>query len=178
MQALPEPASFLQSLHLSGCLGRPGLVLFMCCQPCTELGIGFNLFRFTNRPRQKLNLFFFLKYPVIFLTVCDLVVCFVSYEYFQITALFHFQRLDASLKKATPWLVLAGSGPAADLISELLDSFPSVPLSPTSPPAEGEAAEALSTEFRDRVRDKVRRHFPAEADPEKLVDSVSQIAHV
>lgn len=77
-----------------------------------------------------------------------------------------------------PWLVLAGSGPAADLISELLDSLFSVVLSPTSPPAEGEAAEGLSTELRDWVHDKVRRHFPAEAELEKLVDSVSQTAHV
>lgn len=87
------------------------------------------------------------------------------------------QRLDASLKKATPWLVLAGSGPAADLISELLDNLSPVSLSPTSPPVEGEAAQGLSTEHRDRVRDKVRKHFPAEAELEKLVDNVSQTAH-
>uniref|UniRef100_A0A8C3AK23 Transient receptor potential cation channel, subfamily M, member 4a n=1 Tax=Cyclopterus lumpus TaxID=8103 RepID=A0A8C3AK23_CYCLU len=43
------------------------------------------------------------------------------------------KRLDVSLRKATPWLVLAGSGPAADFISELLDY-----LSTISPPAEGE----------------------------------------
>ena len=79
-----------------------------------------------------------------------------------------------SLKKATPWLVLAGSGPAADLISELLGNLSSVSLSPTSPPAEGEAAQGLSTEHRDRIRDKVREHFPAEAEVEKLVDTVSQ----
>uniref|UniRef100_A0A673AXR3 Transient receptor potential cation channel subfamily M member 4-like n=1 Tax=Sphaeramia orbicularis TaxID=375764 RepID=A0A673AXR3_9TELE len=32
-------------------------------------------------------------------------------------------RLDISLRKATPWLVLAGSGPAADFIGELLGSL-------------------------------------------------------
>ncbi|XP_042360322.1 transient receptor potential cation channel subfamily M member 4a [Plectropomus leopardus] len=85
------------------------------------------------------------------------------------------ERLDASLRKATPWLVLAGSGPAADLVSELLDSLLSVPLSPTSYPAEGEAAEAFTTELRDKVREKVRRHFPAEAELEKLVDSTLSI---
>ncbi|XP_070778551.1 transient receptor potential cation channel subfamily M member 4a isoform X1 [Enoplosus armatus] len=85
------------------------------------------------------------------------------------------ERLDASLRKATPWLVLAGSGPAADLISELLGNLSSVSLSPTSPPAEGEAGEGLSLEHRDRVRDKVRRHFPAEAELEKLVDNALSI---
>lgn len=86
------------------------------------------------------------------------------------------QRLDASLKKATPWLVLAGSGPAADLISELRDNLSTVPLSPASSPpaAEGEAAQGLSSELRDKVRDKVRKHFPSEADVERLVDSVSR----
>eukprot|EP00064_Thunnus_orientalis_P012486 superscaffoldBa00001922_g12521 len=88
------------------------------------------------------------------------------------------ERLDASLRKATPWLVLAGTGPAADLISELLGNLSPVSISPTSPSAEGEAAESLSTELRDRVREKIRKHFPAEAELEKLVDSVSQIAHV
>lgn len=51
-------------------------------------------------------------------------------------------------------------------------------MSPTSPSAEGEATDGLSTELRDRFRDKIRKHFPAEADLEKLVDSVSQMAHV
>uniref|UniRef100_UPI0037E908E4 transient receptor potential cation channel subfamily M member 4a n=1 Tax=Semicossyphus pulcher TaxID=241346 RepID=UPI0037E908E4 len=85
------------------------------------------------------------------------------------------ERLDASLRRETPWLVLAGSGPAADFISELLSDVSSVPLSPTSPPAEGEAAEGLSTELRDRVRDRLRRHFTAEAELERLVDSALSI---
>lgn len=85
------------------------------------------------------------------------------------------ERLDASLRKATPWLVLAGSGPAADLVSELLEHLSSISLSPTSPPAEGDVAEGLSAEFRERVRDKVQRHFPAEAEMEKLVDSALNI---
>ncbi|XP_034395126.1 transient receptor potential cation channel subfamily M member 4a isoform X2 [Cyclopterus lumpus] len=80
------------------------------------------------------------------------------------------KRLDVSLRKATPWLVLAGSGPAADFISELLDY-----LSTISPPAEGEAAEGLSAELRNKVRDQVQRYFPAEAELEKLVDSALSI---
>ncbi|XP_041856895.1 transient receptor potential cation channel subfamily M member 4a [Melanotaenia boesemani] len=78
------------------------------------------------------------------------------------------QRLDASLKKATPWLVLAGSGPAADLIGELMDTFYN--LGPTSPSPEGEKAE-----FCDRVRKRVRRYFPAEAELEELVESAMSI---
>ncbi|CAK6969623.1 transient receptor potential cation channel subfamily M member 4a [Scomber scombrus] len=85
------------------------------------------------------------------------------------------ERLDASLRKSTPWLVLAGTGPAADLISELLSNLSPIVMSPTSPSAEGEPAEGHSTELRDRVRDKIRKHFPAEADVEKLVDSALSI---
>ncbi|KAK9535884.1 hypothetical protein VZT92_008238 [Zoarces viviparus] len=85
------------------------------------------------------------------------------------------ERLDVSLRKATPWLVLAGSGPAADFISDLLDNLSSVPLSTSSPPAEGEAAEGLSTELRDKVCEKVQRYFPAAAELEKLVDSALSI---
>ncbi|XP_075938468.1 transient receptor potential cation channel subfamily M member 4a isoform X1 [Anarhichas minor] len=85
------------------------------------------------------------------------------------------ERLDVSLRKATPWLVLAGSGPAADFITDLLDNLSSVSLSTSSPPAEGEAAEGLSAELRDKVRDKVQRYFPAAAELEKLVDSALSI---
>ncbi|XP_028267278.1 transient receptor potential cation channel subfamily M member 4a isoform X2 [Parambassis ranga] len=87
------------------------------------------------------------------------------------------ERVDASMRKSTPWLVLAGSGPAADFIGELLGNLPTVSLSPTSPPSEVETVEGLSTEFRDRVREKVRKHFPAEGDLQKLVDSALSIYH-
>ncbi|XP_047428672.1 transient receptor potential cation channel subfamily M member 4a [Mugil cephalus] len=83
------------------------------------------------------------------------------------------ERLDASLRKSTPWLVLAGSGPAADLISELVDNL--VALSPTPPLPDGEAAEVLSPDLRDKFRDKVRKHFPAAADLENLVDRALSI---
>ncbi|XP_068580928.1 transient receptor potential cation channel subfamily M member 4a [Cebidichthys violaceus] len=85
------------------------------------------------------------------------------------------ERLDVSLKKATPWLVLAGSGPAADFISDLLETLSSVSLSTSSPPAEGEAAEGPGAELRDKVRDKVQRYFPAAAELEKLVDRALSI---
>ncbi|XP_020505240.1 transient receptor potential cation channel subfamily M member 4a [Labrus bergylta] len=80
------------------------------------------------------------------------------------------ERLDSSLRKQTPWLVLSGSGPAADFISELLTD-----VSPSSPPAEGEAAEGLSTELRDRVRDRLRRYFTAETEMERLLDKALSI---
>ncbi|CAB1341312.1 unnamed protein product, partial [Coregonus sp. 'balchen'] len=61
------------------------------------------------------------------------------------------ERVDLSLKKATPWLVLNGSGPAADLICELLDALSAMPMSPTSPLQEGEGSEKPSAELRDRA---------------------------
>ncbi|XP_008413218.1 transient receptor potential cation channel subfamily M member 4a isoform X2 [Poecilia reticulata] len=78
------------------------------------------------------------------------------------------ERIDTSLKKATPWLVLAGSGKAADFITAVV-------LSPTPPAADGEADKSVSAEFCDWVREKARKHFPAEAEFEKLVDTALSI---
>ncbi|XP_060883276.1 transient receptor potential cation channel subfamily M member 4a [Labrus mixtus] len=80
------------------------------------------------------------------------------------------ERLDSSLRKQTPWLVLSGSGPAADFISELLTD-----VSPSSPPAEGEAAEGLNTELCDRVRDRLQKYFTAETEMERLLDRALSI---
>ncbi|XP_052374339.1 transient receptor potential cation channel subfamily M member 4a isoform X2 [Oncorhynchus keta] len=85
------------------------------------------------------------------------------------------ERVDLSLKKATPWLVLNGSGPAADLICELLDALAAGPMSPPSPQPEAEGSKSPSAELRDRARERVRRHFTAEADLEKLVDRALSI---
>ncbi|XP_045572067.1 transient receptor potential cation channel subfamily M member 4a isoform X2 [Salmo salar] len=85
------------------------------------------------------------------------------------------ERVDLSLEKATPWLVLNGSGPAADLICELLDALSAIPMSPPSPPPEGEGSKSPSAELRDRARERVRRHFTVEADLEKLVDRALSI---
>nr|XP_020463822.1 transient receptor potential cation channel subfamily M member 5-like [Monopterus albus] len=81
------------------------------------------------------------------------------------------ERIDASLKKALPWLVVAGSGPAADLISELLDPSHNS----TSATPEVEAVQGHSPEQRDRICDKIKKHFPDEAEFEKLVDRVLSI---
>lgn len=74
-----------------------------------------------------------------------------------------------SLKKATPWLVLNGSGPAVDMISELLSE-----LSPLASPVDWEGRDSPSTELRDRVRELVKRHFPSRTNLEKLVDQVRE----
>uniref|UniRef100_A0A3Q2P8H9 Transient receptor potential cation channel, subfamily M, member 4a n=1 Tax=Fundulus heteroclitus TaxID=8078 RepID=A0A3Q2P8H9_FUNHE len=85
------------------------------------------------------------------------------------------ERLDTSLKKGTPWLVLAGSGPAADFIGDLLGDLSAGILSPTSLVADAEAIMGVSVEFCDRVREKVRKYFSAEAGLEKLVDTALSI---
>ncbi|KAM6957788.1 transient receptor potential cation channel subfamily M member 4a [Aplochiton taeniatus] len=82
------------------------------------------------------------------------------------------ERVDLSLKKTTPWLVLAGSGPAADLISELLEEVS------TGPPVESEGGtEAQDGVLHELAREKVRRHFQAEVDQEKLVERAMSIYH-
>uniref|UniRef100_A0A8C6PMY1 Transient receptor potential cation channel, subfamily M, member 4a n=1 Tax=Nothobranchius furzeri TaxID=105023 RepID=A0A8C6PMY1_NOTFU len=80
------------------------------------------------------------------------------------------ERLDRSLKTNTPWLVLDGSGPAADFISDLVNTLPVAGHSPASLTAAAEASEGLSSEFRDRVCEHVRKHFPDEAALKNLVD--------
>ncbi|XP_061081253.1 transient receptor potential cation channel subfamily M member 4a [Conger conger] len=81
------------------------------------------------------------------------------------------KRVDLSLQKFTPWLVLAGSGGVADLICEVLKDLSSLNLpSPTSE-AEGDGS---ILELRDRVRDRVKRCYPSK--PEKDIDSMTDRA--
>lgn len=84
--------------------------------------------------------------------------------------------MDLSLKNTTPWLVLAGSGSAADLIAGILKDLSaplSPPVSPTLPTADEESRKSASVELRDRVRERIKKHFPSETELEKLVDQVS-----
>lgn len=84
--------------------------------------------------------------------------------------------MDLSLKNTTPWLVLAGSGSAADLIAGILKDLStplSPPVSPTLPTADEESMKTASVELRDRVRERIKKHFPSETELEKLVDQVS-----
>ncbi|KAG9264139.1 transient receptor potential cation channel subfamily M member 4 [Astyanax mexicanus] len=80
------------------------------------------------------------------------------------------KRMDMSLKKATPWLVLDGSGPAADMISDLLDD-----LSPAASPADGDVRDSSTAELRNRTKEIIKKHFPAEKVLEKLVDRALSI---
>ncbi|XDV13088.1 hypothetical protein PO909_001584 [Leuciscus waleckii] len=88
------------------------------------------------------------------------------------------ERVDLSLKNTTPWLVLAGSGSAADLIAGILRDLStplSPPVSPTLPSADEESRKSASVELKDRVRERIKKHFPSETDLEKLVDQVLSI---
>ncbi|XP_041940754.1 transient receptor potential cation channel subfamily M member 4a isoform X2 [Alosa sapidissima] len=84
------------------------------------------------------------------------------------------ERVDLSLRKATPWLVLKGSGPAADLICELLDELSVMPKNPKKP-AGREVPEGPNMEQREHVRERIRNSFPAEKNLEKLVDRALSI---
>ncbi|RVE69012.1 hypothetical protein OJAV_G00073620 [Oryzias javanicus] len=85
------------------------------------------------------------------------------------------QRVKRSLEKSMPWLVLAGSGSAADLISDVLNCLSDVIHNPTAPSAEGATPEALSADSREMVREKVRKYFPTETKVEKLVEYLLSI---
>ncbi|XP_051741445.1 transient receptor potential cation channel subfamily M member 4a isoform X2 [Ctenopharyngodon idella] len=90
------------------------------------------------------------------------------------------ERVDLSLKNTTPWLVLAGSGSAADLIAGILKDLStplSPPVSPTLPTADEESSKSASVELRDRVRERIKKHFPSETELEKLVDQGLSIYH-
>lgn len=81
--------------------------------------------------------------------------------------------MKRSLEKSIPWLILAGSGSAADLISEVLSCLSDVIHNPTTLTSEGATPEALSADSREMVREKVRKYFPTEAKVEELVEHVS-----
>ncbi|KAM9784085.1 transient receptor potential cation channel subfamily M member 4a isoform 1-T1 [Syngnathus typhle] len=85
------------------------------------------------------------------------------------------ERVESSLKRSTPWLILAGTGPAADFISELLLCPDCSSISQTAPSTMAENAEYL--DIRNLVSDKIKRFFQGEHDLEKLVDSALSIYH-
>jgi len=82
------------------------------------------------------------------------------------------QRVEQSLKTSMPWLVLAGSGGVADLLSDILETVSPAPPSSGSP-AEGEGEAAPSVDLRERVGEHVRMRFPGNDDLDKLVDQVT-----
>lgn len=83
------------------------------------------------------------------------------------------QRVDLSLKNSMPWLVLAGSGGLADFLSDVLEHLSSAPVVQSSSEGDGEAGP--SVDLKDRVAERVKKHFPSEAESDKLVERVSAV---
>jgi len=73
-----------------------------------------------------------------------------------------------------PWLVLAGSGGLADFLSDVLDNLSSAPVVQSS--GEGDAEAGPSVDLKDKVAERVKKHFPSEAESDKLVERVSAAA--
>ncbi|XP_033974832.1 LOW QUALITY PROTEIN: transient receptor potential cation channel subfamily M member 4-like [Trematomus bernacchii] len=83
------------------------------------------------------------------------------------------ERVDLSLKTSMPWLVLAGSGGLADFLSDVLENLSSAPTAQSSSEGDGEAGP--SVDLKDRVAERVKKHFPSEAETEKLVEQTLSI---
>ncbi|XP_054454358.1 transient receptor potential cation channel subfamily M member 4-like [Anoplopoma fimbria] len=83
------------------------------------------------------------------------------------------ERVDLSLKTSMPWLVLAGSGGLADFLSDVLDNLSSAPVVQSSGEGEGEAGP--SVDLKDKVAERVKKHFPSEAETDKLVERTLSI---
>uniref|UniRef100_A0A671YK72 Histidine rich calcium binding protein n=1 Tax=Sparus aurata TaxID=8175 RepID=A0A671YK72_SPAAU len=84
------------------------------------------------------------------------------------------ERVDLSLKTSMPWLVLAGSGGLADFLSDLLENLSSAPAAQSSGEGDGEAGP--SVDLKDRVAERVRKHFPSDTESDKLVEQVSALS--
>ncbi|KAL2077964.1 hypothetical protein ACEWY4_025649 [Coilia grayii] len=80
------------------------------------------------------------------------------------------ERLDLSLRTGMPWLVLVGSGGVANLVGDLLEN-PVVSASG----GESKSEAGAGGDLRERVAERVRRHFPSEADMDKLTDRALSI---
>ncbi|CAL8285110.1 unnamed protein product [Merluccius merluccius] len=79
------------------------------------------------------------------------------------------------LETAMPWLVLAGSGGVADMLSDILERVSPAPPPTATPEAEGEAASRV--DLRERVAECVRMHFSGNDDLDKLVEQVLSVYH-
>ncbi|XP_064178104.1 transient receptor potential cation channel subfamily M member 4-like isoform X2 [Anguilla rostrata] len=80
------------------------------------------------------------------------------------------KQVESSLRNLTPWLVLEGSGGAADLISEIVDDLFSAPS--VSAAVEGEE-EDPNLDLREQVRQRVKKHFPSEK--EKKIEKLTEM---
>ncbi|XP_029312631.1 transient receptor potential cation channel subfamily M member 4-like isoform X2 [Cottoperca gobio] len=83
------------------------------------------------------------------------------------------ERVDLSLKNSIPWLVLAGSGGLADFLSDVVENLSSAPVVQSSGEGDGEASP--SVDLKDRVAERVKKHFPSEAETDKLVERALSI---
>lgn len=80
--------------------------------------------------------------------------------------------MDLSLKTSMPWLVLAGSGGLADFLSDILEGMSSAPVVPSS--CEGDSEAGPIVDLKDRLAERVKKHFPSESETDKLVERVSE----
>ncbi|XP_032358536.1 transient receptor potential cation channel subfamily M member 4 [Etheostoma spectabile] len=78
------------------------------------------------------------------------------------------ESVDLSLKTSMPWLVLAGSGGLADFLSDVVENLSSGQVGQSSGDGDGEGGP--SVDLKDNVAERVRRHFPSEAESDKLVE--------
>ncbi|XP_037319037.2 transient receptor potential cation channel subfamily M member 4-like [Pungitius pungitius] len=80
------------------------------------------------------------------------------------------ERVDLSLKSSMPWLVLAGSGGLADFLSDILDN-----LSPAAAAQSSGEGDGDGVDLKDKVAERVKKHFPAEKEADKLVERALSI---
>uniref|UniRef100_A0A669D8K0 Transient receptor potential cation channel subfamily M member 4 n=1 Tax=Oreochromis niloticus TaxID=8128 RepID=A0A669D8K0_ORENI len=85
------------------------------------------------------------------------------------------KRMDLSLKSCIPWLVLAGSGGLADFLSDVLENLSSAPAVLSSGEGNSEALKAPKVDLKDRVAERFKKHFPSEAQTDKLVEQALNI---
>ncbi|KAM4715466.1 transient receptor potential cation channel subfamily M member 4-like [Anableps anableps] len=78
------------------------------------------------------------------------------------------ERMDLSLKNSMPWLVLAGSGGLADFLTDILENVSSAPVFQSS--SEGDGEPGPSVDLKEKVAERVKKHFPGESESDKLVD--------
>ncbi|XP_037546803.1 transient receptor potential cation channel subfamily M member 5 [Nematolebias whitei] len=81
------------------------------------------------------------------------------------------QRVDVSLKNSIPLLVLAGSGGIADFLSDLLENLSSATAFQSSNEGDSEA----SVDLKEKVTERVKKHFSSEPETDKLVEQALSI---
>ncbi|XP_038132497.1 transient receptor potential cation channel subfamily M member 4-like isoform X1 [Cyprinodon tularosa] len=83
------------------------------------------------------------------------------------------ERVDLSLKNSKPWLVLAGSGGLADFLTDLLENVSSAPVLQSS--SEGDGEPGPSVDLKEKVSERVKKHFPMESDTDKHIERALSI---